>query len=142
MKRLLLMWLIAVILSGYVLYSNVLTAVSLSETLVADMVQGKSEIFVLANLSAYTSSTFECSGNPFVNASGGRPGKGSLACNWLPFGTIVKISGYDGIFVVDDRMNRRYGYPHMDIWMEDKQEARRFGRQKRIVYYTKERVNE
>lgn len=132
----------AVILSGYVLYSNVLTAVSLSETLVADMIQGRSDIFVRANLSAYTSCTFECSGDPFVNASGSRPGKGSLACNWLPFGTIVKIEGISGTFVVDDRMNRRYGYPYMDIWMKDKQEARRFGRQKRIVYYTKERVNE
>ena len=53
-----------------------------------------------------------------------------IAANWLPFGAKLKIPSLygDKIFVVEDRMNPRYGYGRMDIWMDAPiKEVRRFG---------------
>jgi 3D (Asp-Asp-Asp) domain-containing protein len=43
-----------------------------------------------------------------------------IAANWLPFGTKVKIPELfgDKIFTVEDRMNARYGFGRIDIWMD------------------------
>ena len=91
-------------------------------------------------MTAYTSTPDQTDDSPFIAASGKRVYDGMLAANWLPFGTQVKIPELygDKIFTVDDRMNRRYGYGRMDIWLDaTKTEARKFG-VKRLtveVYY-------
>ena len=77
---------------------------------------------------AYSSCPFETSGDPFITASGQRVRKGIVANNCLPFGTVVMIN--DTKFEVYDRMNSRYSCNVFDIWMETKQEAINFGKQK------------
>lgn len=53
----------------------------------------------------------------------------SIAANFLPLGTQVKFPDLygDKIFVVRDRMNARYGYGRVDIWMHEKADAKAFG---------------
>lgn len=53
----------------------------------------------------------------------------SIAANFLPLGTQVKFPDLygDKIFVVRDRMNARYGYGRVDIWMHAKADAKAFG---------------
>lgn len=53
----------------------------------------------------------------------------SIAANFLPLGTQVKFPDLygDKIFVVRDRMNARYGYGRVDIWMYAKSDAKAFG---------------
>lgn len=77
---------------------------------------------------AYTSDPWETDNTPFVTASGTTVRHGVLAANFLPIGTRVRIPEVygDEIFIVEDRMNRRY-HKRIDIWMEEKQEARTFG---------------
>ncbi|MDO8499095.1 MAG: hypothetical protein Q7S66_00340 [bacterium] len=79
---------------------------------------------------AYTSTVDQTDDDPFIAASGKRVYDGMVAANWLPMGTKVKIPSLygDKIFTVDDRMNARYGYGRMDIWLDTtKAEARKFG---------------
>lgn len=93
-------------------------------------------------MTAYTSTPDQTDDTPFIAASGKHVYDGMLAANWLPFGTKIKIPELygDKIFTVDDRMNSRYGYGRMDIWLDtSKAEARKFG-VKRLtveVYYQK-----
>lgn len=53
----------------------------------------------------------------------------SIAANFLPLGTQVTFPDLygDKIFVVRDRMNARYGYGRVDIWMHEKADAKAFG---------------
>lgn len=53
----------------------------------------------------------------------------SIAANFLPLGTQVRFPELYGekIFVVRDRMNARYGYGRVDIWMPELAEAKTFG---------------
>lgn len=85
---------------------------------------------VLAEVSAYTSSPDETWGDPFETASGERVREGVLACPArYEFGTIVEIEGRE--FECLDRMNKRYrDGDYFDIWMEHKEMAREWGRQK------------
>ncbi|PIT88551.1 MAG: hypothetical protein COU29_02105 [Candidatus Magasanikbacteria bacterium CG10_big_fil_rev_8_21_14_0_10_36_32] len=91
-------------------------------------------------MTAYTSTPDQTDDSPFIAASGKYVYDGMLAANWLPFGTKIKIPELygDKIFTVDDRMNSRYGYGRMDIWLDTtKIEAKKFG-VKRLtveVYY-------
>ncbi|MFH0890763.1 MAG: hypothetical protein V1856_01890 [Candidatus Liptonbacteria bacterium] len=82
----------------------------------------------LVKITAYTSSPEETDDSPFITATGNTVRDGIVATNFLPFGTriqIPKIFG-DKIFVVDDRMHPRM-VNSVDIWMEKKEDARRFG---------------
>jgi 3D (Asp-Asp-Asp) domain-containing protein len=100
---------------------------------------------VRAVITAYTSTVDQCDDDPFVAASGKRVYDGMIAANWLPFGTKIKIPSLygDKIFTVDDRMNARYGYGRMDVWLDaSKAEARQFG-VKRVeveVYYPEKEI--
>ena len=79
-------------------------------------------------VTAYTSSPHETDSTPFITASGNHVRTGTIAANWLPFGTAVRIPELfgDQIFIVEDRMNSRY--PHrLDIWFTDRGEALKFG---------------
>lgn len=85
-------------------------------------------------ISAYNSEVAQTDDSPFITASNTHVRDGIVATNILPFGTRVKIPAYfgDKIFVVEDRMNKRY-QNHMDIWMEQKSNALSFGRRAAIV---------
>ncbi len=102
---------------------------------------------VKAVITAYTSTPDQTDDSPFIAATGKRVHDGMIAANWLPFGTKIKIPSLYGekVFVVEDRMNSRYGYGRMDIWFDsEKGEAFKFG-VKRVnveVYYTKKAPKE
>lgn len=85
-----------------------------------------SEIVVVAT--AYSSTPDQTDDTPFITASGTIVRDGIIATNFLPFGTKIKIPDIygDKIFVVEDRMNRRYWH-RVDIWFPDRQSALEFG---------------
>lgn len=85
------------------------------------------EIYVLA--SAYTSRVQETDSTPFTTAWNTQVRHGTIAANFLPFGTKLMIPDYYGneIFTVEDRMNPRYPN-NVDIWFADLDDAREFGR--------------
>lgn len=90
-------------------------------------------------LSYYTASSDETDNNPFITADGTdlRQDKKVVACNWLPFNTLVEIDGE--VYRVADRMNRRYQKPYMDVPVETKAEAFRRGRQtKQVIIFDKQ----
>lgn len=77
---------------------------------------------------AYSSTIDQCDDSPFIAASGMRVHDGMVAANFLKFGTKVRFPDYfgDKIFVVEDRMNKRFS-DRVDIWMNTKEEALNFG---------------
>lgn len=95
---------------------------------------------VRAVITAYSSTPDQTDNDPFIGASGKHVYDGMIAANWLPFGTKIKIPSLYGekVFTVDDRMNSRYGYGRMDIWMDaPRAEVNKFG-VKRVdveIYY-------
>lgn len=78
---------------------------------------------------AYSSTPDQTDDSPFITASGTHVRDGIVATNFLPFGTIIKIPDLygDKIFVVEDRMNRRY-WDRVDIWFSERETALRFGK--------------
>jgi 3D (Asp-Asp-Asp) domain-containing protein len=95
----------------------------------ADLKVEYSDIF---ELTAYSSDASQCDGNPCRTASGFNLChygiEDSVAVNFLPFGTKIRIPGLfgDRIFVVRDRMNSRYDN-RIDIWFKDQKNALKFG---------------
>ena len=81
-----------------------------------------------ATVSAYTASSDETDSRPDEMASGKTVYIGAIANNCLKFGTRVVVG--ETLYVVEDRMNRRYGCNYYDILVENKSEAYKFGRQK------------
>ncbi len=85
---------------------------------------------IRAVITAYTSTPNQTDDSPFIAATGKRVHDGMIAANGLPFGTKIKIPSLygDKIFVVEDRMNSRYGFGRMDIWLDTSQaQAMKFG---------------
>ena len=78
--------------------------------------------------SAYNPVPEQTDDTPFITASGEMVKEGIIAVNWLPFGSLLRINGE--IYEVKDRMNSKYGYPYVDIFMWEVDEAIEFGRQK------------
>ncbi|MEK7151780.1 MAG: 3D domain-containing protein [Patescibacteria group bacterium] len=78
--------------------------------------------------SAYSSTPDQTDSTPFITAWNTHVRDGIIAANFLPFGTKIKIPDIygDKIFVVEDRMNRRYWHK-IDIWFPDRQSALEFG---------------
>lgn len=78
---------------------------------------------------AYSSSPDETDDEPFITAAGTYVRDGIVANNLLPFGTRIRIPELygDKVFVVEDRMNRKKGSYHFDIWFPSKKEALQFG---------------
>lgn len=98
---------------------------------IAKNVKGKRQMYVEAT--AYSSTTLQCDSSPFITASGTRVRFGTVAANFLPFGTKFKIPNLygDAVFVVEDRMA---SWNRIDIWMPTYKEAIQFGRRNvRIV---------
>lgn len=94
--------------------------------------------------SAYNSVSFQTGeGNPRITAWGDtlQPGLKAIAVSrdlidrGLDHNTPVKIEGFDGVFLVKDKMHYRWKNK-IDIYMgENVQKARRFGRKKLKIYY-------
>jgi len=83
-------------------------------------------------VTGYSSSIFETDDDPYITSAGTRVREGIVANNLLPIGTKIKIPEIygDKIFVVEDRMNRKKGYYHVDIWFPSYWQAKNFGAQK------------
>lgn len=87
----------------------------------------------LVEMTAYTSEVGQTDQSPFVTANGTRVRDGIVAANFLKFQTRIRLPELygDKIFVVTDRMHERYTN-RVDIWMEKKSEALRFGVKRRV----------
>lgn len=83
-------------------------------------------------ITAYNSEVGQTDATPCITANGFNLCvhgiEDSVAANFLKFGTRVRIPELfgDRIFVVRDRMNKRY-QNRLDIWMQEKGEAKQFG---------------
>ena len=77
----------------------------------------------------YSSTVGQTDNTPFITASGSTVEDGIVANNLLPFGTEIRIPELygDKIFVVKDRMNKKKGYYHVDIWFPEYDQAKGFG---------------
>ena len=75
---------------------------------------------------AYSSTVDQCDSTPFITANGTHVHDGTLAANFLKFGTTVKFPTLygDKIFIVEDRMKSNY---KVDLWFPTRQEAKNFG---------------
>jgi 3D (Asp-Asp-Asp) domain-containing protein len=84
----------------------------------------KNKMKVLAT--AYSSTVDQCDSTPFITASGTHVHDGTIAANFLKFGTKVKFPSLygDKIFIVEDRMKSNY---KVDLWFPTRQEAKNFG---------------
>jgi len=80
-------------------------------------------------ITAYSSTSWQTDGTPFVTAAGTWVRDGVIANNYLSFGTQVKIPELFGekVFVVEDRMNWKKDNYHIDIWFPSYLEAKEFG---------------
>lgn len=82
----------------------------------------------IVTVTGYSSSIDETDDEPYITASGVYVKEGIVATNFLPIGTKIKIPSLfgDKVFVVHDRMNKRYYY-RVDVWFPTKEEAKNFG---------------
>ena len=80
-------------------------------------------------VTAYSSTIWQTDDTPFITASGASVEDGIVANNLFPFGTEIRIPELygDKIFVIEDRMNQRKGYYHVDIWFPEYEQAKEFG---------------
>ncbi|XOB42132.1 MAG: hypothetical protein ACKKMP_02050 [Candidatus Nealsonbacteria bacterium] len=86
-------------------------------------------------ITAYSSTESQTDDTPFITASGSCVRDGIVANNLLPFGTRIRIPEVygDKIFVVEDRMNRKKGYYHVDVWLADYWQALSFGAKRTTI---------
>jgi len=85
------------------------------------------KLFVV--VTAYSSTPWETWDDPFITAAGTKVKEGIVANNYLPFGTKIRMPELfgDKIFIVEDRLNSRKGYYHVDIWFPSYWQAKEFG---------------
>lgn len=75
---------------------------------------------------AYSSSINQTDADPFTTASGQRVQAGTMAANWLPFGTKVRIGST--MYTIGDRMNERYNSKYIvDVWQPTHADAISWG---------------
>jgi len=91
------------------------------------------------SLTAYNSLRGQTDDDPCTTANGfnlcSNGKEDSVAANFLPFGTKIMIPDLfgDRVFVVRDRMNKRFSN-RVDVWMIERSDALKFGvRQSQIV---------
>ena len=89
----------------------------------------KTKKIMPALLTAYSSDYEQTDETPFITAANTLVRDGVVANNILSFGTKIKFPEIfgDKIFVVEDRMHYRKNNYQFDVWMEDPQEALKFG---------------
>lgn len=99
--------------------------------------------------SAYNSLKAQGEGNPNVTSFGDTlyPGLKSIAVSrdlvrkGLTHGTPVKIEGFEGVYIVNDKMHPRWRNK-IDIYMGvDREKARRWGRKKLKISFPGEETN-
>ena len=89
------------------------------------------------NVSAYTSAKDECGKDDGITASMTKATAGrTIAADHLPFGTKVMINNH--IYIVEDRFGGGYT-DRIDIFMNTKKEAFKFGRQQIKIKILKEK---
>lgn len=78
---------------------------------------------------AYSSTPDQTDSSPFITASGTHVHDGTVATNFLPFGSRVRFHNYrpDMVFTVEDRHSPRLS-DRVDIWFTSRGEALRFGK--------------
>lgn len=98
----------------------------LSSSMTITGVPATRKIAVMAT--AYSSTVEQTDDTPFITASGTTVKEGTVAANFLPFGTKIKVPELygDRVFTVEDRMHARKGY-QVDIWFPNTEEAVHFG---------------
>lgn len=98
---------------------------------------------LLVNASAYNSLNYQTKGNPNIGAWGDtiEPGMKVIAVSrdlikkGFDHNTRVKIKGFEGEYLVKDKMHYRWKNK-IDIYMgEDVKRARKWGRRKIEIYY-------
>jgi 3D (Asp-Asp-Asp) domain-containing protein len=99
---------------------NAQTAVEISTN------EEKAKNMKLVLVTAYSSTVDQTDSTPFITANGTHVHDGTIAANFLKFGTKVKFPSLygDKIFTVEDRMKSDY---KVDIWFPTRQEAKNFG---------------
>lgn len=117
-----------------------------------DFMTGEEEEEIIFNdtltvtASAYNSLAAQTEGNPKITAWGDTlsPDVRSIAVSrdllrkGLDYSTPVKIEGFDGVFVVNDKMHPRWRNK-IDIYMGvDKKKAMEWGRRKVQIYFPSE----
>ena len=92
---------------------------------------------------AYNSLAYQTSRNPNITAFGDSlvPGKKYIAVSrdllkiGLDHNTLVRIEGIEGLYIVKDKMNKRWN-KRIDIYMdEDVKRARAWGKKKVRIWY-------
>lgn len=78
----------------------------------------------------YSSTPDQTDATPFITASGTHVHDGTVATNFLPFGTRIRFLNYrsEKVFVVEDRHHPRLS-TRADIWFETRHDAITFGAQ-------------
>lgn len=89
-----------------------------------------------STLTSYTSRPGETDSSPFITANGSHVHMGTIASNCLAFGTKVQFPELygDQVFVVEDRLNSRYGCNMIDVWLPEYTQAIQFGHKYTTVY--------
>lgn len=92
----------------------------------------RGDVFIM-EITAYTSCSTECWGDPYITHSEDSVGIGVIAADLslFPFGTRFIIPGYNNgrVCIVKDSGSKIKGYK-LDLWMKTKEEARQWGRRK------------
>lgn len=78
---------------------------------------------------AYSSTVDQTDSSPFITANGTHVHDGTLAANFLPFGTRVIFPDYSGnkVYTVEDRTAKRYS-DRADLWFPSRSAALQFGK--------------
>jgi len=86
-------------------------------------------------VTAYSSTPDQTDDTPFITASNKVVEDGIVACNFLAFGTKLRLPELfgDKIFVVEDRMHQKFSSDHLDIWFPDRETAQNFGVKETIM---------
>lgn len=75
---------------------------------------------------AYSSDVAQTDANPLVTASGTTVQAGTIAANFLPFGTTVRLG--EATYTVQDRLNARYNDKYIiDLWQPSHEAAIAWG---------------
>ncbi len=115
------------LISGYVFSPSIAEISPITEEKAFIKPKNTSKIMILT-VTGYSSSHDETDETPWLTAYNTLTRDGVVASNILPFKTKLRIPSLfgDKIFVVEDKMNPRYG-EHLDIWFPTKEEALKFG---------------
>tara|TARA_R110000868_G_scaffold160448_3_gene390069 strand:+ start:1474 stop:1929 length:456 start_codon:yes stop_codon:yes gene_type:complete len=103
-------------------FENPAIVIPVEERIIVEVKEEKE----VAEVSAYNAEAAQTDSSPDIMASGKKVYEGAVANNCLKFGSKVEIGGK--IYTVEDRMNKRYGCDHFDIFVAEKSEAIAFGR--------------